>query len=66
MDSSIDLTGDGKVDLKDLAVVVRNEDVIVPAPVVTYTTPEIELGENTIVEQAPQRKALRSIVKIRR
>lgn len=57
LDSSIDLTGDGKVDLKDLAVVVRNEDVIVPAPVVTYTTPEIELGENTIVEQAPTEKS---------
>lgn len=57
LDSSIDLTGDGKVDLMDLAVVVRNEDTIVPAPVVTYTTPKIELGENTIVEPAPTGKS---------
>lgn len=51
LDSGIDFTGDGQVDLQDLAVVVRNSDGPVEAPVVYYTVPSIETEDGTIVEE---------------
>ena len=46
-DPAYDLTGDGKTDLQDLALVVRNENHSASAPEIPYTVPAAEADKNT-------------------
>lgn len=56
LSQDIDVTGDNTVDVQDLAAVIRNAGEPVQAPIVSYTIPVVELGDDTIVdtENVPQ------------